>query len=1106
MIGGRVLFDAQMHELYGLAPDAFRGTTDAWMQLLHPDDCELVRNLNRTIATGRREFHTQFRIVRSDGQVRHVEISAIVLRDSTQRPVRLIGVNWDITDRIRAEQRYQLIADHSSDVLWIIDTDTGRYTYVSPSIVHLRGCSPEDLIGKPLEHGLSPAAVALIHELLPPLLQAFLAGDPAAVTQTHELEQIRTDGSTVWTEIVTTFIRNDRGSVDVLGVTRDISKRHTAEQALLATTERLTHAEQVAGFGHWTLNLDRSTFEGSANASRLYGLPPGRQWPFDHILDLTLPESRSKVADALRTLVAGQSPYDIVYKIRRPDTGAVAVIHSIARHDPSTRTVFGTIQDITEHAESLAALAAAERYYHLLADNMGDVLWVLDTATNRFTYVSPSVERLRGFTAAESLAQSLEQCTTPASMALIREILPARIRAFVAGDPAAVTQTQQIEQYRRDGSTIWIEIVTTLFRNDRGGIDILGVSRDISLRQLANERLRRAEEIAGIGHWSYNSDTSIFEGSAGAARIYGLTGTSWPATDIRILPLPEYRAELDSAFIALVRQGRPYDVTYGIRRVDTGAIVFVRALAQYDLSGPNVFGVIQDITKRRRAEEQLRLQSAALDAAALAIVITDARGCIEWINPAFTTLTGYTAAEALGHDIGKLVQSGRQSGEFYHQLWTTILAGATWHGELVNRHKDGALFPAEQAITPVRDNTGRIAHFIAIAQDIAERRRLQEQVLRSQRLDSVGRLAGGIAHDLNNILAPVLMAPPILREAISDPETREVIDAIETSANRGAAIIRQLLTFSRGGTGGEHRPVQLGHIVRDMVAMIRETFPKNIVTCTEICSELRLVDGDATQLHQVLMNLCVNSRDAMPDGGTLTIALENVDLDAAAVAGHPGAAPGPHVLLGVFDTGNGIEAANLDKIFDPFFTTKEVGKGTGLGLPTTIGLVRTHHGLIQLSSTPGAGTQVRVYLPASATATDSPPEIDPLLPPQAQGELILVVDDEENVRHVTRRLLEHHGYRVITASDGAEGLARFQQHRAAIQLVLTDLLMPIMDGATLVRAINRIAPGTRIVAASGHMSSDDPLLIGPEIVAFLPKPYLRATLLQVVASALATKG
>ena len=969
---GRLHSDARMHALYGLTPGGQPETFAVWMQCIHPDDQGQVRALVQASLDGRQDYHTQFRVRWPDRQTRIIEAHATVQRDAAGHPLRMIGVNWDITERVLVEQRYRFLADNAGDVLWIIDLDTRCYTYVSPAIRRLRGCAPEELVGRPFEYGLVPSSVELIHQLLPARLQAFLAGDPAAITQSHEVEHFQPDGSTARSEIVTTFIHNDRGSIDIVGVTHDISRRHAAEQSLLRSTERLAHAEAVAGIGHWSINMDTKIVTGSPGTARLYGLPPGQRWPLAQIQSIPLPEYRPQLDEALRALIAGQQPYDITFKIRKPDTSELTIIHSRAEYDAASRTLFGTIQDITEREQTLAALRTSEAKLRLLVSNAPVVLF----------------------------------------------------------------------QIGADG----------LFRMSEGG----------GLAQLG----LRPGQVDG---------RSAFEVYRDFPQICDQIRTALSGIPVH-----------DQIQIGPIW----FEIFYN-PMVDAGSTV------------TDIIGLAIDISERKRAEALLRLESAALAAAALAIAITDDRGVIEWINPAFTTLTGYTAEEALGRDLGKLVQSGQQTADFYRQLWTTVLAGHTWHGELTNHHKDGTLLLEEETITPVRDEHGRIAHFIAIKQDISERKRLEEQALRSQRLDSVGRLAGGIAHDLNNILSPILMAPSVLRECITDPSAHEILDAVETSANRGAAIIRQLLTFSRGG-GGERTPVQLRHIVRDMVAIIRETFPKNILTRIDLPPAPWLVEADATQLHQVLMNLCVNSRDAMPEGGTLTIAIENAELDAAAVTGYPGAAPGPHVILGVFDTGAGIAPAHLDKVFDPFFTTKEVGKGTGLGLATVLGIIRAHHGLVHVTSKPGAGTQVRVYLPASPSALVAPPVTEIALPPPAHGELVLVVDDEENVRRITRRILEHHGYRVIAASDGAEALARFQQHRATVRVVVTDLLMPFMDGPGFIHAVHQIDPTMRVIAVSGHAVAPDqqPLQAGTDVFAFLAKPYSQQSLLQTVADAL----
>jgi two-component system, cell cycle sensor histidine kinase and response regulator CckA len=398
--------------------------------------------------------------------------------------------------------------------------------------------------------------------------------------------------------------------------------------------------------------------------------------------------------------------------------------------------------------------------------------------------------------------------------------------------------------------------------------------------------------------------------------------------------------------------------------------------------------------------------------------------------------------------------------------------------------------------------------YYCIWRDITEKKKLEAQSLRNQRIESVGRLTSGIAHDLNNILAPILMCAPLLREALHDPASLKIVDIVETGALRGAGIIKQLLTFGRG-TAGERVPVQLLALVRDMANIIRETFPKNITARRQAPPEVWLVSGDATQLHQVLMNLCVNARDAMPTGGTLTLELENVQVDEALAQVNPGANPGRHVVLSVTDTGTGIPPENLDKVFDPFFTTKALGEGTGLGLSTVIGIVKSHRGFITINTKVDRGTQFRVYLPAAEATPDAGPAPDPESVPRGQGELVLVVDDEESLRGVARKILERHGYRVLEAMDGTSGLTQYTQHQAEIQLVMTDLAMPFMDGPALIRALHQTNPQVRIVAMSGHQSfSKRPKQLTEPVQGFLTKPFNSASLLHAVWGALhaATPG
>jgi signal transduction histidine kinase/CheY-like chemotaxis protein len=410
--------------------------------------------------------------------------------------------------------------------------------------------------------------------------------------------------------------------------------------------------------------------------------------------------------------------------------------------------------------------------------------------------------------------------------------------------------------------------------------------------------------------------------------------------------------------------------------------------------------------------------------------------------------------------------------------------------------KDGRTFDRYSA--PMLGADGKYYGRVWYFRDITEKKKLEAQLLRTQRLESVGRLASGIAHDLNNILAPMLMAPPLLREAIHDPELQNLLDLIETNAQRGSDIIKQLLTFGRGVEAG-HVLVQLRTLVLDMAGIIRETFPKNIVVRRETPIETWPVKGDATQLHQILMNLCVNARDAMPKGGTLTLKLENHELDEPFARMTPGARTGRYVCLGVADTGQGIASEHLDKIYDPFFTTKEPGQGTGLGLATVLGIVQGHGGFIQVYSQPGRGTQFKIYLPAVEMAEEQPSHHEKQPTPPGHGELVLMVDDEESVRQVMRHLLECNGYRMIEAVNGTDGIVQYVAHQKEVPVVVTDLVMPVMDGPAFIRALRRLNPQVRVIVMSGDQSRPGlPADLEVPDEARLTKPFSGAVLLQTL--------
>jgi PAS domain S-box-containing protein len=495
----------------------------------------------------------------------------------------------------------------------------------------------------------------------------------------------------------------------------------------------------------------------------------------------------------------------------------------------------------------------------------------------------------------------------------------------------------------------------------------------------------------------------------------------------------------------------------------------------------------------------LRRQASLLDKARDAIVACDLGQRVLYWNLGAERLYGWTAAEAVGRTVSEL---GYARPDAFAEAFAKVLEHREWTGELLQTDREGKALAVESRWTLVDDDAGRPDSILLIDTDVTERKRLEQQVLRAQRLDSIGTLAGGIAHDLNNVFAPILTGIGVLKASEQDDRRRKVLATLEASTERGANMVRQVLSFARG-VDGKRLDVDVRTLVRDVERIVEDTFLKAVRVKTHVPPDVWTVPADPTQLHQVLLNLCVNARDAMPGGGLLTIVAENVTLGEPDLRGHRHARPGPYVVFHVSDTGFGMEADVVERIFEPFFTTKDVGKGTGLGLTTSLAIVKSHGGFFRVYSEPGNGSTFHVYLPAKGRGSvrGDEPAAEEL--PRGGGETVLVVDDEEGVRQILAQTLEAFGYRVLVASSGSEALATYSARRSDVDLVLTDMMMPGMDGSTLVELLRKVDPDVRVIASSGLGTKDR---IGRVVDAgcrhFLAKPFTAETLLRVVRTAL----
>jgi two-component system cell cycle sensor histidine kinase/response regulator CckA len=625
-----------------------------------------------------------------------------------------------------------------------------------------------------------------------------------------------------------------------------------------------------------------------------------------------------------------------------------------------------------------------------------------------------------------------------------------------------------------------------------------------ALRQ-SEERYRTLFESNPNPMWVYDVESLSFLAVNNAAvNHYGYSPTEFLAMTIKdIRPAEDIPGLVDNLDQTTTALGSS---SYWRHRKKDGTVIDVE-ISSHELVwlGHRARVVlVKDITERKRAEEQLKEQAAMLDRAHDAIIVRnfDDRRIIFW-NSGAERLYGWSAREAIGQPVDELILA---KSEELGSIATTLLSTGEFRGELKEITKDKRELIVEVWSTLVLNSDGTPRSVLSIHNDISEQKKLEAQLLRAQRLESIGTLASGVAHDLNNILTPILMCSQALRSELGEEDRQSALALIEESAQRGAGIVKQVLTFARG-VEGERVLIKPSHLIQEIVDIARKTFPKSIEIKGRYPDDLWSIEGDPTQLHQVLLNLSVNARDAMPDGGSLAIWAENFVIDEHYASMTPDARAGQYVALRVTDTGTGMPRAVLDKIFDPFYTTKEVGKGTGLGLSTTLGIVKSHRGFISVYSEQGKGTTFKLFLPATVTHQELQHSKTSVVPIQGNGELILVVDDEPNILGVTKMILEKHHYDVVSASDGPEALAIFAQQMQSIRLVLTDVSMPYMDGAALARALKKMKSDVPIIASTGQ--GEQAGLADFEALGvknFLAKPYSTQQLLATVRDTLHEKN
>ncbi|MBD2490556.1 response regulator [Aulosira sp. FACHB-615] len=612
-------------------------------------------------------------------------------------------------------------------------------------------------------------------------------------------------------------------------------------------------------------------------------------------------------------------------------------------------------------------------------------------------------------------------------------------------------------------------------------------------RQRIEDALRQSEERFRVA--LKNSPIFVFNQDRELRYTWVYNSISgWTNEDMLGKHDSELLPDADAQNLTTIKQGV---LTTGIGTRAEVLLTTPQGIRYYDLTveplrneSQDIVGITCasiDISENKQTEAKIREQAALLDITTDAIFVRDLENKILFWNKGAEKLYGWQASEAWGKNVSELLFD--ESYPEFEAAWLNVVSKGKWQGELTKRTKARKEVLVASRWSLVCDRQGRPQSILTVDTDITEKKRLESQLFRAQRMESIGTLASGIAHDLNNILTPILAGAQLLplKFPDADERTQHLLEILEINAKRGADLVKQVLSFARG-VEGQRINLQPRHLIVEVAKILKETLPKSIDVRLDLSPELWLVSGDSTQLHQVLMNLCVNARDAMPDGGTLTITAANLLIDENYARMNLDAKIGPYTVMSVCDTGIGIPEEILDRIFEPFFTTKPVGQGTGLGLSTVLGIVKSHGGFVSVESQIGNGTCFRVYLPSVGEQ-----EIfsqDEITLQVGHGELILIVDDEPSIQEITRTSLETHHYETLIASDGIEAIAQYAKNANKISVVLMDIMLPSLDGVTAIRTLQKINPQVKIIATSGLIPKEKlGEITKMGVKKFLAKPY-----------------
>jgi len=1057
-------------------------------RLYTPDSMDRMNAaVERAMQTGK-PYEIELERVRKDGSRRWLLARGEPWFDERGQLIGLRGTALDITERKQAEETFaaqQRMLDGLikavPDLIYFKDRES-RFIRINEAFawragmtdVHAAlGKTDFDIFGEP------HARQAYEDE------QRIVATGQPMINK--EEREDWPDGRVTWATSTKVPLFDGSGKiVGIMGISRDITERKQTEEALARERNLLrTILDVLPDYIYLkdeqsrfiVCNNRRADNDAIQNTEELIGKTDADFFP---------PEQATRFRADELTVLSGTPLINKEETLIRPDGSKQVILTSKLPFRDSNGKIVGLVgygRDITESKRAEEKLATEQHLLNSLITTTPARIYFKDRES-RFIKINEAFARMHEFSDPRMLVGKTDFDIFGGQHA--RQAYEDEQRIMATGEPMI---GQEEREDWPDGHVTWASS-TKLPLRDSGGkiIGIVGVSRDVTERKKTEEKLKLFHTLIERSNDSIHvvdpAMGRFLDVNESGCRALGYTRDELLAMTVFDVTVGVDRAMFDTTGARMKKTG--HAMLEALHRRKDGTTYPVElSLSPVTLEREYLVAIVRDITERKRAEESYARLAKAVEQAAETIVITDTDGTIVYANPAFERTSGYACNEARGQN-SRFLKSGKQDAGFYRRMWDVLLHGQTWSGHFVNRRKDGTLYEEEATISPVRDVASNIVNYVAVKRDVTREVQLEAQLRQSQKMEAIGQLAGGVAHDFNNILGAMMMQAEMAAMVENTPEeVREGLHEIRAAAERAANLTRQLLLFSRRQVM-QPRDLDLNEIVTSLAKMLQRIIGEDVQLQLHLHSAPLIIHADAGMLDQVLVNLAVNARDAMPGGGRLLIETAEKIVDENMAGLNPDAAPGHFAYFSVSDTGSGILPEVMPRIFEPFFTTKEPGKGTGLGLATVFGI--------------GQGAHFQIFLPAS-TATDVELAQATARPkPRGGTETILLVEDESAVRSLTRVILERHGYKVLDAVNGVEALNLWREHREAVSLLLTDLVMPAgLSGQQLARQIHAEKPDLKVVFTSGYSAE----IAGRELQLrsgenFLQKPFASDQLLETV--------